>query len=356
MTILKKEARLLRQAADAALAGASLTSIAKNWNARGIATSQNAVSGWSSTTVKQVLCGPHQAGLRRHRGEVIGNGQWPAIFTRGEHERLVAALSDPKARKPTRTSLLTSLVRCGACGETMTRATVSRGRPVWRCHRRPGYPQCGTVSTAAPPLEEIVTEAVLIALDGPELARLLSGASTDGEDDAATAELAKAEARLIELAEIFAAGEINRAEWMHARRSLDERRDCRPSPAASPRTVRCAGPLRRPGALRDAWPDLDEQRRRAVIAAVVDASPSLPRTRRGPGFDPHRIDINWRAAGECDVVFTASERLTSSRCRVSFETIGRAPQEGQRQRLVSGSLKLAPDSPGLNHGIGFSGM
>ena len=149
--------------------------------------------------------GGHQAGLRRHRGEVIGNGAWPAIFTRAEHERLLAALNDRDTPTIARSSLLTGLVVCGHCGSAMTRngnqRNGSRGRVgTWRCAKRPGYPNCGQMSITARPLENLIGEAVMVALEGPSLAGVLAGASDGREDDTAVAELADVETRLMGLA------------------------------------------------------------------------------------------------------------------------------------------------------------
>lgn len=295
VTIIEAEAAALRQGAEAVLAGASLADIARAWNAAKVTTSRRAVSGWSGSTVKQVLTGPHQAGLRRHRGEIIGNGAWPGIFTRAEHERLVAALDGPRQRKPGRTSLLTGLVRCGVCGEKMARGVASRGRSVWRCHGRPGYPNCGRLMVAALPIEALITEAVLVALDGPEFGQMMSGAGFDDEDAAAADELAVVEGRLLELAETFAAGEIDKAEWMRARQGLEARVT---AARAVLRRRERSGALAAyvgPGALREAWPGLDENRRRAVITAVIDHVTITPAARQGPRFDPNRVDVTWRA-------------------------------------------------------------
>ena len=299
LAIDEAEAAAIREGAAAVLAGASLNAVAREWNARGLRSPQKGTD-WSGTTVKQVLTGAHQAGLRVHRGEVIGNGAWPAIFSRAEHERVVAALMGRGALAPPRSSLLTGLVTCGRCGQAMTRngnqPNGSRGRVgTWRCAKRPGYTNCGQMSISSQPFEELIAEAVLIALEGPELDRVLASAGTDDEDTVAADEVAKVEARLLELAKTYGAGEISKAEWMRARQSLEER-------AGSARAVlhrrERSGALAayaKPGMLREAWPELETSQRHAVIAAVVDHATVAPALRRGPIFDPDRVGITWRA-------------------------------------------------------------
>ena len=47
-------------------------------------------SSWSSKALGDILRSPRIAGLRVHRGEVVGEAQWPAIIDRETHEALVA--------------------------------------------------------------------------------------------------------------------------------------------------------------------------------------------------------------------------------------------------------------------------
>jgi site-specific DNA recombinase len=82
VTINEEEAALIRDAAERVLAGATVPSIAREWNARGIPTPQAAPHGWSATTITGILRNPRLAGLRTHKGEVVAEGQWSAIIDR----------------------------------------------------------------------------------------------------------------------------------------------------------------------------------------------------------------------------------------------------------------------------------
>jgi DNA invertase Pin-like site-specific DNA recombinase len=292
--IVKSEAVLLRRAAADVLAGESLAAIARRWNGLGVATAQGA-PGWNSTTVKAVLTNPRQAGLRTHRGEVVGPGAWPAILDRATHERLVALLTDParRAANPPRRTPFTGLVHCDRCGEVMTRDP----RGGYRCKADAGRPACGRVSIAARASEELIVEAVMLRLDTPELARAIPGARDTGADDTAAAELADVEQRLADLAEMFAGGEIGRGEWLRARKSLETRQTAARATLARYRRTTALDPYEgRAGALRAAWPNLSPDQQRGVLAAVVDRVSIKPATaRRGPKFDAERVDIIWRA-------------------------------------------------------------
>src|SRR5262249_25482628 len=96
-TLRPAEAALVREAADRFLGGESLRVIATDWNRRGV----RAASGgaWRTSSLKCILAGPRIAGLRAHRGDVVGPAAWPAIIDVETHERLRAALGDPRRRR-----------------------------------------------------------------------------------------------------------------------------------------------------------------------------------------------------------------------------------------------------------------
>src|ERR1700722_569175 len=79
------------------------------------------------------------------------------------------------------------------------------------------------MSVTATPLEDLISEAVLLRLDGPALGQLLSDSPSTEVDDEVAKELAAAEGRLSELAELYADGEISKVEWMKARGKLEDR-------------------------------------------------------------------------------------------------------------------------------------
>jgi Recombinase len=64
------------------LRGESLRSIAMDWNERGIKT----VGGvtWQGSMIRRVLMSPRIAGLKEHRGEIVGEATWPGMKARDE--------------------------------------------------------------------------------------------------------------------------------------------------------------------------------------------------------------------------------------------------------------------------------
>lgn len=288
------EAAVVREIVDQVLAGASLRMVARNLNSRGLPTASG--GRWSIPSLRTMLAGPRLAGLRIHRGEVVGPGEWPAIVTREEHELLVATLGNPRRHRTGRppTSLLGGMLRCGLCGARLHHSRRVDGARRYHCATSPGRNEgCGRLAIAAAPIEEAIVESVFVRVDHRQLARAAAvtpAAARTVEDEATI------EARLSELAEMFGDGSIGRAEWLTARRTLDRRlakaRAVREADAASRVLVPFAT---EPGRLRAAWPTLDFDRRRAVLQAVidqVDVAPGSPGAFRRPA---DRLTVTWIA-------------------------------------------------------------
>lgn len=282
--IVKQEAAVIKKAAARILAGVPLRRVALDLNAADV----TAAGGgrWSSQTLRQVLASPRIAGLRVHRGEVVGPGSWEAIISREDHEALRAILARPGRSGAPTSSLLGGLLRCGKCGATLHHSNRKDGR-VYLCAAGPNKPGCGKLSIVADPVEEIITEVVLRRLDTPKLARTVKKPKSRHVD------VAGLEAELAELAKAHGAGRITMPEWMHARAGIEERLDAaRRQVQAEPAVLA----QYQPGVLRDRWPTLDLDDRRAVIGAVLNYVTIDPST-TAPKFDPCRIQIPkeaWR--------------------------------------------------------------
>lgn len=290
VTIVEAEAGMIQDAAARILAGESLANVCRGWNAAGTLTSRS--SEWRPSTLRNMLLTARLAGLREHLGTVVGEAVWPPILDRATWEAVRAFLTDPnrRAAPPTRTSLLYGLARCGRCGAKLTVAPVG-GRRSYRCPKAPGRPGCGGLAIVAEPLEAIIVAAVLDALDTPGLTRAALG-TPEEIDTQAGADVAVEEARLAELADMFAQAEITRAEWIRARRGIEDRLDAaRRRAARVPRGKALEG--LEGGKLGEAWPTLPNDRRRAVLAVVLDRVEIAPARRGLNRFDPDRIHLVW---------------------------------------------------------------
>lgn len=296
VTVRIAEAERLREAARRVLSGESLYSIIKDWTAEGVATSTGVP--WSTTSLRATLIRPRIAGLREHNGQIVAKAEWPAILDEAIWRQVQAVLTNPSRRKNAlvRSYLLTGILRCSSCGARMTAAPRpgtqrSGGRPgasirAYGCHLPAGG--CGKTYGLAEPIEEIVRDAVFFALDGPAL--LAARSRTEGPESDVTAEIAADEARLSELADVWADGEISRAEWLRVRTRIEERLVERRRQLRS----RPAHVLANLSDLRSEWDSLPLDRQRAIISSLVDVE-LLPSTRARNRFDPDRVRLTWRA-------------------------------------------------------------
>lgn len=151
---------------------------------------------------------------------------------------------------------------------------------------------CGSVFGLADNIEELVTEAVLLRLDSPQMQSQMTDAPA-GEHDPVAAIVAD-EAKLLELADDYDEGRIDKAEWLHLRAKVQGRiEEARKQLRRRPAEVLADLDLEQ--GLRAEWAQLPLDRRRAIISAVIERitlGPALgPRNR----FDPRRVDIVWRA-------------------------------------------------------------
>lgn len=214
VTVNELEARAIRSAAAAVLAGASLRGIAKEWNAQGIATATG--RQWDMTGVRRVLLRPRNAGLMEHKGQIVGLAQWPRILPEEQWYALRSFLTDPVRTITTgnaRRWLGSGLYHCGACGQTVIGSTA-KGKRAYRCRR-------GCVSRTLTGVDEYVSKVVMARLRREDLKHLLSTAmpSTDQHDlEELTVTLRR---RLDELARLFSQGQIDAQQLSEGTRSIN---------------------------------------------------------------------------------------------------------------------------------------
>jgi DNA invertase Pin-like site-specific DNA recombinase len=293
LTIREDEALLLRSAAKRRIAGASLLSIVREWTAAGVPTVTGAP--WKFTTLKGILVNPRVAGLRAHKGTIIGPAAWPPILDRATWERLCVVLND-QARRRIRTPrryFLTGILSCGACQRRLAsspRTQSGTSRRAYGCRKELGG--CGNVHITADPLEEWVAELVIQRLEGPALAQALKSPDDDGES--VLAAIAAEEAKLLEYADDYDAGRITRGEWMRLRDRVEERL------SVAHRQLQRATPVQLPegiaaGALRIEWPALPFDARRALVASLIDRIEVQRPARPANRFKPERLsDPIWK--------------------------------------------------------------
>lgn len=306
------EAAIVREIADRLLAGESLRGIAVDLNARGVPTPKKAPHGWRAPNIRQLIAAGRYCGWRewtpaltrggRGRGygmgELVAEGDWPAILTREETERIRVLLSDP-ARRTGRAAqyLLSGILRCGICGGPLNAHLNSKqGFRRYHCFSQPGMNRCGGISVAGPAVEKHVVTQLLAALTDTPLRPAAVDDRARATEEAALTAIAADRQRLEELAADYAEGRISRQEWLRVRDIVAARVEAAES---SLRGTRHAAVLRHlPRSATDlvrAWnKDMSLEQQRAVVRAVVERIVVHPANRRSPQFDPSRVEIIWR--------------------------------------------------------------
>lgn len=293
-TVREDEAVLIREAVEHVRQGGSLRSVAKRWTAEGVPT----VTGrpWTTQVLRGILMSARVAGLREHHGVVVAEADWPAVVDREAWEEVRAMLSARTRRgRPSHYLLTGGLARCGLCDARLVARPRSDGRRCYVCASGPNFNGCGKIRVLADPLEELVRDMVLEALDGPGLTEALRHSAGDDAEARVLAEaVAGYERRLEALGEAhFVEGILDRDEYARRRATLVERIEAGRAQLGR-RSQRTIGLPDAGQHLRDWWNGADHEARRALVALVVEAVVLHPARRGYNRFDPSRVEIRWR--------------------------------------------------------------
>jgi hypothetical protein len=203
--IYEPEAAILREVANRALAGESLTRLSAELNRRGVPTSLG--GRWQPSKLRALLTSPFHTG----RFPDGARGSWPALFSDDEATLLRArfprdenaGIGRGRGPRPGRAYALAGVAVCSECGRKLLGSSGA-----YRCQARNGG--CGKVRIPSWPVDQYVDEQVWRRPEvweaDAEQAALQRQRTTDTEP--LLAEVRAAEARLLELHEAYAAGEI----------------------------------------------------------------------------------------------------------------------------------------------------
>ena len=182
MAPIEAEAEAVRDGYAMLLAGASLTAIAADWDRRGLSTPQSpkgtdpgTPNHWSAGSMRKCLLKSCYAGLREHKGVVVGEAAWPAIVDRPTWEAAQQLLRNRVRPHPTTQLLLTGVALCGVCGATVHASGA----------RHPGLPPGYRCSKSAhltrnrEPVDRYVEAAALARLRRPDARKILAPAAPD---------------------------------------------------------------------------------------------------------------------------------------------------------------------------------
>jgi site-specific DNA recombinase len=182
--LIEAEARVVREIYARYLGGEPQRALARELNERGVPTALGEL--WAPGKVTRILDAPRYAGIRVFRGQIVllpdGSyqmGAWPACVNLDQWERVrqlrAKAARDAANRRPDQRYLLTGLVECTGCGNSMVGSIVN-GYRMYACttHYRVDAAGCER-HVSADRLEQLAQEHAISVLE-----RLDSGAAIGG--------------------------------------------------------------------------------------------------------------------------------------------------------------------------------
>lgn len=287
VTIREDEAQAVRDAMAGLLAGESLGSICRRWDAQ-FPPPQGA-KGWSRQSLVVVLKRARNAGKVETKGEIVGDAVWPALVSLDDLLAVRAILADPSRRKSgaPRRWQGSSVYICAETGEPMTVSTDRDGGHVYRPRSR----KAG-VTVTAEDVDEYVTTVVCERLSRPDARELLAAPGVDTA--ALTAKRAGIEARLDESAGLYAAGVLTAAQLTRATNDLRAQIDALDAALAAAVNDNDLAALVGVEDVRGAWDNLAVDVRAKIIKTLARVTVSRHGGRgQRRVFTPEVVDIEW---------------------------------------------------------------
>jgi DNA invertase Pin-like site-specific DNA recombinase len=295
VTPVPAEIAVIRETADAILAGASIRSLAADLNQRGLHSSTGA--RWDGGTLSRMLRRPRNAGILQHRGEEAGPAQWEAALDEPTWRSLRAVLDDPSripAASNVRKYLGSGLYVCGVCGETLTSFSKGTGQPAkYKCRKN----DCVLRDLVL--LDRWVTGVLLKRLQAPDAADFFTAREEEplGDVRGAQDDLKAARQDLDALAAAFGAGQIDMQEWRVARAAARARKERAEAVLATAVRVNPVAAFLDADDVVAVWEALDLSRQRAAVdwAMTVRVLPARVGRRPGGGYwDPDAVRLEWK--------------------------------------------------------------
>ena len=285
------ERELIREAVRRLIAGDSLRSIVKDWEKRKIRTPYGNL--WRNVNLRRCLLSARLVGMREYGGKLV-KGNWDPIISYEEWEAVKAILEDPERYKNHRGGiakhLLSGLAYCGRCGNTL-RVRKVRGVRVYYCSPDTKTGGCFKISRQADALEHLVEEAIFRATEG-DLWRRLQAEEQDDPMAVLYEQLARDQGVLDRLEDKMAQELISERAYKRNRAEIERRMEDTRSWVNRKRGRQIMTLV--PRNLREVWPNLSIDRRRAIVKAVLVKVIVHPQ--QGWKFDPGKIQAIWADA------------------------------------------------------------
>jgi site-specific DNA recombinase len=211
-------AGVVREIITAVAAGTPLTKLERSFTDRGIPSPRGRL--WWRGVIRKIATNPAYIGKRVFRGQIVGDGIWPALVDEETYWACVRLLDDPsrKTSRPGRAvHLLSHIVACGVCGGPLSAQRVSRNRTgpmYYSCTRR----RCAAVK--AETLDEYIQRVVVAWLSRPEVFEDLSAGVGDEQVAHDRAEAQRLRAELEDWRKLAETGDVSAISFARAEKGL----------------------------------------------------------------------------------------------------------------------------------------
>lgn len=257
------EVDAIQHGATMLLAGATFGDVMREWESRGLKPVK--AKAWTRESVRSVYRSPRIAGLVAYKGEIVGEGDFPAILDRATWEAVNEAVqhgTEKPAGYGARKHVLAGFVFCGSCGATMVvqeYQSLPPSRSSYVCVRhRQG---CGGVRRNKPWLDAF--------MDGYVNRKLAEGQAVEVEGPVSTtaAELAQVEAQIEEVRQQHIDGQLDGEDFFPLLRGLRSKvTELRKREAEEAKTATQSAALHDP---IEVWKSGTLVAKRAVLAGLV---------------------------------------------------------------------------------------
>lgn len=297
------ESAAIRDACGTLLAGGTISAVMRDWGARGVYPLQRPrghpfgpvnFTGWSRTSVREILSNPRNAGIAVYRGAEVGRGEWEPVVAEETWRAVKDVLAVNRAgRQVAGRTVLGMLARC-RCGAPVTGTWAGDGRrPAYRCHQlSPERGEGPHVFVRRDLVDEWVGALVTERLSRDDAADLLAApavAGTAGLRD----EAAALRERLSRLGALFAAGAVSEQDLVSGRAAGGARLAEIAALLAEAGRESVLAPLIAAGDVAAAWAALDVSLKRAAVRALMTVT-LVPPGRGAHRWDPEKVvRVDW---------------------------------------------------------------
>jgi site-specific DNA recombinase len=317
----EREAQVIKEAVERILAGSSVRSVAMWLNNSGHYTTLG--NRWQPSNLKRLLLTKTLLGIREHHYLDPQTHQpvcqaypatWPAILDEVTFERLRLLLNDEikfkgMDKRHGRSYLLTGMIFCGVCGSSLVGSGSGKAGVYERgyiCRRKSltgAEVGCGTVSRRAAPVEELIRQAVLAALDSPATLKAIEASEADDSFHEALIRYSQCREELSRIAGLLRRGILSETYYVEQRDEIEAEMARRREQLDRSGTARPLTQVEPGQTLAQAWDTEDLDWRRSLVSLVIRKviiHPGRPGqhkwiTERGSwNFKPESVEITWR--------------------------------------------------------------